>query len=518
MGKVGLFLEIILLYLLAVMNLCQPLNLSIEPVDSSGSESTPSSADKLRTVLKSFGELCASNKECAFPFVCDTDKTKSCICGTNRVAQRMMLSRTKGSSISSQNSRITCVLRAGASCSTRLELSPGGKYYQESIKNFGKVFLSHLGLASKKLRDQEIFGEGGLMGSNGGSGCVENSRCDGYICLCNPGHFKDTKSGLCLKKRSMFQKCERDDECGSVGDDSEEQILSCGRTSGRCECPPHLTFDIRTMKCHIPAGGKCDYFPIGEEDECVPNAECIEGEGRCKCLYGFRKALDGNCAVDHGLPCGNGRTCADMDLVCRSGTCVCKFPAHQYFDEEKEACVGKPGAPCDLMITSKPNETDLFTCTENAFCASRSRHNVSQDDRECQCVDGFAEDENGKCVKSFGAECDDDDSECDKLGQLVCLNGKCGCPDALQVFDKETRKCRGLIGSRCRNRKVGEKYTDFRTNAVPYDCIEHAVCSEKVEGIDGRCECKLGYEEMNGTRRCIRKSSKFLYQWSGEQV
>lgn len=243
---------------------------------------------------------------------------------------------------------LSCVAKAGAFCSNRIQNASEVQLrkYSETLKTYGKLAWNRIstatGLGTFGKLDNYKFSET--------DGCVTNSKCNGYICACNPGFFEDPL-GFCSKKKSMFQKCKRSREC----DDSE--LLMCHSVRKRCECPSRMVFDIRTMKCHLPVGAACggEEFtgPIrlslrgdnSDSEGCVPNAECTDKI--CECGMGYRRSLGGGCGVDYGLPCDDSlKICADVDLNCHSGLCDCKYKAHQYYDTDREECIGKVSAPC----------------------------------------------------------------------------------------------------------------------------------------------------------------------------
>jgi len=125
--------------------------------------------------------------------------------------------------------------------------------------------------------------------------------------------------------------------------------------------------------------------------------------------------------------------------------------------------VALASGPCVFNDTSEL----AVQCTKNAEC-------VDGTFPECKCKPGFLQTVDGDCVNVYGSPCSID-SECDQVGPLHCINGRCRCHKLLKIiknkkstslwiilaflefsgdcadlllrYDEKSRKCSGLVGT-----------------------------------------------------------------------
>lgn len=440
-----------------------------------------------------YGMPCTGNEECAPKFGL-TCTNSSCLCSSPEFIARVNPDKSQ-----ENHQRIECVLRAGSKCYVRLpfvHISQGEQL--ESTRTLSAAYFWN------KLRKNvpfltEIAGAGSLDFFDSESNCVDNAHCIGGVCRCSPDHFRDYR-GLCLRKRSILQLCDNDNQCRA------SEGLRC--IQAKCQCTNSMVFDHVKRKCFIPVGGECDAYSSTVETECVRNADC--SNDRCVCLEGYKMSSDGTCGVDYGGLCDmQTNTCSDIQLTCRSGRCQCRYPVHQIYNETLEQCISKPDGPCipTSLIFSENEITAAFqqNCVSFADCVRSTGLDEANAmfDYVCKCIPGYAEDSSGNCVPSFSAECIDDE-DCDQaIGQLTCINGRCVCPDEMLAWDETRRKCVGVVGARCKQVQLERILSiNFRLD-VPKECVENAVCAEHVVQLDGRCECKIGYEFSKTHLKCF---------------
>ncbi|XP_021967025.2 matrilin-2 [Folsomia candida] len=339
--------------------------------------------------------------------------------------------------------------------------------------------------------------------------CVPNAKCQypSDICECDFRHYKSPTDGTCLRQKGLGEKCSGQDQC------DQYEFLTC--SGGTCSCDRDQWYDHKNRKCVVSVGSRCktiDYRTVNEEHyvqhQCPEMSHCNPdplhandnfGFGVCQCDPGLKVTLDRKtCAKDYGDACSGQRKCSDVQFICRSGTCQCKYPLHQFYDEVTKSCISFSGGPCDVPnhnASSNRNGSAAATtttsiddpgmgCTENSVCAENPPFNY------CRCSPGFIEGNDGKCVKAFGSSCEVDE-ECDPLPQLACINNVCNCPDTLQVYEEKHRTCVSLAGGRCRKEFNG---------TIP-SCTSNAYCVKASGRLEyGRCICARGtYTTANRT-------------------
>jgi hypothetical protein len=214
------------------------------------------------------------------------------------------------------------------------------------------------------------------------------------------------------------------------------------------------------------------------DGDCTDNAICNSVEGaRCTCLQGYSPNVKGECvrSLSHGDACNSTWPCNNLQLACVSGSCLCQYPEHQTYDQEKGNCLS--------FVKSAPCLGDHM-CILNAKCVLA---NLLQ---ECQCLPGFVEMVDGSCAAytSHGQSCLKND-DCDPLASLVCKDATCQCKDALTLYDTHYRVCRGLVGYR---------------NCQSDDnlCVQNAECLRSNPVLKPRCTCKSSYV-TTAYRMCI---------------
>lgn len=327
--------------------------------------------------------------------------------------------------------------------------------------------------------------------------CIPNAKCvyPEDICSCDFRYYKAT-NGSCVGQKGLGEKCSASEQCDKF------QFLSC--VSGSCSCDRGHRYDTKNEKCVASVGTECNvinYRDINEvhffQHECPEDAHCHRngsadsGRGICKCDPGFRVTLDKSCGKVYGDRCSDEDRCSDVQFICRSGTCRCKYPLHQAYDEVSKRCISTSGGPCDVpkLVANATSDGDEdnepgIGCTDNSVCHENSPFNY------CRCLPGFIETNEGKCVKAFGSRCQMDE-ECDPLPQLACINNACNCPDKLQSYDDKHRTCVSLAGGRCRKENNG---------TIP-SCTGSAYCVKNSGHLEyGRCICARGtYTTVNRT-------------------
>jgi len=214
-------------------------------------------------------------------------------------------------------------------------------------------------------------------------------------------------------------------------------------------------------------------------DECSEDAVCINGT--CKCAPGFLTTSDRTCGKGYNSFCNLQIKCSDVQFACRNQHCDCKYPLHQYYSPDTQECISLVNGPCSSVKGPGHNNGYKFNpdldfvqkCTNNSICKEGRPFNY------CECKSGYVETDKGECVKAYGADCETD-SECDEVPPLSCVENKCQCNDALQVYDEKHRKCIGLAGSRC------FKEEGSTTGA----CAANAFCFKQNPQLQfGKCVC-----------------------------
>ncbi|ODN06033.1 Tenascin-X, partial [Orchesella cincta] len=427
--------------------------------------------------LSFYGESCEVSSDCAshIGLICSNS---TCLCSSGFIARlnpdKLLESKTT-----------ECVIRAGSKCGI-MEPSDASQSIESeeySSRAYKRTFTSYIWTKFKKSIP---FLDGEVSNSH----CVDNSRCFQGVCTCLPEYFQDYR-GLCLKKRTLFQPCGDNDHCRS------SEGLVCNQE--KCQCKRSMVFDRVARKCYLPTGGICDAYSSDIDILCVRNSEC--SNDRCVCLDGFTPSSDGTCGVAYGKSCnGKEKLCSDIQLTCRSGSCQCKYPIHQIYNETLKQCLSKPDGPCEPNpLEANRNMTSFpYNCVPFAEC--KLSNESSAFEHSCKCKKGYAESQVGECVSSYSAPCNEDD-DCDSVAQLSCINGICSCPDKMLSFDWTKRKCVGIVGARCKFIQL-ERLLSMRVD-VPTECVENAICVENVFRLDGRCQCKSGYKHSPTYENCI---------------
>jgi hypothetical protein len=189
----------------------------------------------------------------------------------------------------------------------------------------------------------------------------------------------------------------------------EECKKKSGKAKKRCikKARAHNATHTTTPRCTPSCAGK----------ECGPDecsgvcGTCGAGErceaGQCVCVpqCGGRTCGSDGC----GSQCG---TCRDVE-TCQDGNCTCAAPG--------------PGD----------------SCSSAAECCAYT----ALDERSCTRGDGFCSSIFSTCRYGLGGRCS---NSCDCMGDLVCVNGSCVCPDGREYVARGGCCARGL--TRCGNR------------------------------------------------------------------
>jgi hypothetical protein len=104
----------------------------------------------------------------------------------------------------------------------------------------------------------------------------------------------------------------------------------------------------------------------------------------------------------------------------------------------------------------------------------------------CECDIGFVITVNQTCQIEYGKECNYKSSGmgmhemCDERPGLECKDGKCQCPNQVEMYEAERRLCSSPVGLTCFESK---------------QCLKNSFCKESDFGEEfaGRCECKEGF-------------------------
>ncbi|CAL8143522.1 unnamed protein product [Orchesella dallaii] len=327
--------------------------------------------------------------------------------------------------------------------------------------------------------------------------CVQNSFCSqsgsNHVCQCNTEYF--SSDGICVPKYGHGKECELDENC--------KQDLKCSSV-GICDCDRDQLqqfYDKVKGKCVGLAGAQC-----GNTEECVENSYCFDYyhhrecnrrnqrclSPSCKCRNGYLKMDNGTCLATHGSPCGLEQTnacIAQQGTVCRQGKCVCRFDDQQIFDTSKQQCLSTVSVPCDETIP----------CVPNSHCS-----NQDETFHQCICNEGFVP-VDGQCLLGIGQRCNyayndnnidsflDASKTCDKVAPLQCIEGICQC-NALEEYDADTQKCRGLVSSRCHG-------PDTRYCTLNAECVARRATKSNLNTA-GVCKCKQGWVRTR-TNRCV---------------
>lgn len=169
----------------------------------------------------------------------------------------------------------------------------------------------------------------------------------------------------------------------------------------------------------------------------------------------------------------------------------CKNPDYQIYDHDRRMCVSKVGGPCTLphlqpgpLSSSLRNNSkfnpDAFPtvqCISYAQCVPiLTNPDFSDRPGICECGQNFIETKKGMCSLPFGADCDTSQKnkkdECDH--PLKCVASRCGCPNEVDVYEPQFRKCSKPINSPC--------WKDS-------SCVKNAACKQRLKRLPGRCRC-----------------------------
>lgn len=387
-----------------------------------------------------------------------------------------------------------------------------------------------------ECKDGTYSGGKGLCVGLSQSSCVRNECVDGATCvqgkcLCDSEHFHSSEK-TCLPKKKILEDCDRDVEC------LQTDTLKLRCILGQCSCPDKLEYSFVQKYAYsvynrFPTKGGYKPFPIGftgpfvemcaprlsercPDGYCIENAFCdaeVDGSytgpiyGSCRCIneqYLPNKSFQ-YCARTYDHECSVDSDCID-DLVCSAGKCNCPSPKHQSFDDSTNTCVTKIGGHC----------TTASTCVRNSHCAylsssSRSGH--------CKCDADFVVNEDRNCELSYGENCIEGEIKCDTFAGLLCVNGKCSCPDSMYEYNARFRKCLGLVGDICDkseenivcevsadDKKPGDCHAISQSKLV---CIENAYCKD--ESPFQRCDCVDGYVETDN-HTCVSAEMESRYE------
>ncbi|CAL8143505.1 unnamed protein product [Orchesella dallaii] len=307
---------------------------------------------------------------------------------------------------------------------------------------------------------------------------VPNSECrspfdrftkDAYYkqkCTCSNDYFQ-TLVGLCQKKGVYGTPCHSDDECEGEG---SRKKFKCG-IDGLCGC-------AKSWQIYDPKQQTCVSLVDEPCGNCVFKAECNSETNECSCVDDYIPSENGTCLAPYGERCGKEWTMQcneNQGTICSGGLCICKYDKMQVFDKTVRKCLSLVNGPCN----------DILSCVDNAHCSNETESGLQQ----CVCNSGFVP-VDGQCQLSHGESCEysynfkhqgrvigegSSAQKCDRLAQLQCIEGKCGC-NKWEHYDTLGRKCRGLVGAFC------------IVNVANY-CIVNATCLEST----GVCGCETGF-------------------------
>ncbi|XP_035716097.1 uncharacterized protein LOC118439146 [Folsomia candida] len=158
---------------------------------------------------------------------------------------------------------------------------------------------------------------------------------------------------------------------------------------------------------------------------------------------------------DFNKPC-NKTTCKPGQF-CTNGLCACANPSYEIYNKVTGRCDRVVGAVC----------TDHNVCAKGAVCirkhferqtpssASLYGYRVTEITANiCRCPAGWVENINHGCDLAYGQICGGEDLvgvKCDRNGDLVCRQGKCGCPNVSDKYNAPERKCLKGIGLKLRH-------------------------------------------------------------------
>lgn len=179
----------------------------------------------------------------------------------------------------------------------------------------------------------------------------------------------------------------------------------------------------------------------------------------------------------------------------------CKNPDYQIYDHDRRVCVSKVGGPCIIASHSdsadssfrngthnskfNPDSFPIIKCIPYAECVPLTINtrvfmtpliNGKGVPGVCECGETFLPTKKGICSLPRGADCDT--SSKDKKDQcaspLQCVSGRCDCPNEVDVYEDETKKCAKPVQSLC--------WKDS-------SCVKNAMCKLRNKHLPGRCKC-----------------------------
>ncbi|CAL8123023.1 unnamed protein product [Orchesella dallaii] len=97
-----------------------------------------------------------------------------------------------------------------------------------------------------------------------------------------------------------------------------------------------------------------------------------------------------------------------------------------------------------LMLVGSPCGADFPSCERNSECRPWLRGLIQR----CNCINGFFQNADNKCVHGFQETCKID-ADCDFFNQkLKCSCGICGCASD-QIYDKDSKQCKAKLRGVC---------------------------------------------------------------------
>jgi len=364
--------------------------------------------------------------------------------------------------------------------------------------------------------DKDCF----LADGNLGSPCDETTynctqdftTCDlgNYpsLCIC-VDEYEEAEDGLCyfIKDGKLGSPCDDEYPCTDPGTDCIEDFCRCDAE--------HVEIDDECVFSDGSLGSKC----VNSDDCKYENPFCFQNECTCDETAGFFPISGGCREADGNLtsPCNENYPCTQeftkCDVAGSPPVCVCM---EGYEDDGADVCVisadGELGSPC--------NEDQPCTAT-GSDCI----------DDVCRCDDQHAEIEE-QCVKSdgsLGSPCGDP-KDCKYENPFCAEDNICSCDIAFLPVSGDCREADGKLNSPCSEdyactqnlTKCGNNTTpplcvcidQHRPGAgnlvcEPYgrlgdDCRNNGECfvSHSECGDEGKCECKIAYEENEG--ECIK--------------
>ena len=274
--------------------------------------------------------------------------------------------------------------------------------------------------------------------SNGTSGmaCASSEECGGGLCLLD-------ECRACV------------DDAACAGDSAYGAGATC--VDGACQSC------LGDEGCGCDAGS-CGDGLVCENDTCVVDEGCTEGEENCNCFANDSCLGDLTCQEGVCLPCPEG----EQGCACFSNnTCMDGLRC------EDEACAvcppGEEACPCDAGDVCGEG----LACMEG-LCAPESCEEGAEG---CPCGDDDTCDEGLTC--SDGGMC----APC-----MLDIEG-CPCDDACEgglVCDEDEAACRAALA------------------CEELECAENQLCEEGEEGEDAACleECEEGFTYNADTETC----------------